>query len=1172
MRKILSILILTLLGVSAYAQVAVRGKVVDQNGEPVIGLTVLERGTQNGVVTDADGNYAITVRGADAVLEFNSLGYATVQETVGGRNVINVVAAEEALQLDAVVAIGYGSVRKRDLTTAVSVVSTEDIQLRPVTEASGFIQGKVAGVQVTQTSGLPGSGMTVRVRGASSIASSNDPLYVVDGVPVGTGNYAIAYLSPNDIETMQILKDASSAAIYGSRAANGVVLITTKHGSKGRGPTVEFNTYFGLSKVTHTYHVLNVAQYKELMEETGFVTLPDGLTDNTDWFNEAYRTGINQNYQFSVSNADDRSSYYIGAGYSDEEGIIRVAYNKRYNVKTSFETKIFNWLTAGSNVNFSHYRNNGIISGTGSNRAGVVLSVINTPTYAKVWDEGNSDWYWTQFYGANLTTPTENIARTEHNFDETDRIVGSVYGKIDFNEHLNFKSTVSMDRRWVHDYYFLDPIHTSYGRTQHGEATDTRSDDWRMVYDNIFTYNNTFADRHNIEVMAGTSATTSVWQNLSGSRNHFSPDYDNALFGINGGNKGGLRGQSQGYAEWAIMSYLGRIAYNYDSKYYVTVNFRADGSSKLAPGHKWGYFPSASVAWRVSSEPFMEDVEWISDLKLRAGWGQQGNQSGLGDYAWVQQYGTNYYDWTTTENAEAVPTLGGKSNIGNKDLTWETTTQSNFGIDLQTLRGKLNFTLDAYYKYTKDMLMNVPLPSPYPSIYRNEGEMSNWGVELAVNSVNFDRKDFRWTTDFNISMNRNRLEKLALQQVYYYASTSEALSENVVRMTPGKPLSSFWGLTALGVDPETGMIVYDDINGDGKVNNSDKHYIGNANPDFIWGLTNNLSYKGFNLSVLLTSSVGNDIYNASRIEMVGMYNGSNQIVDVLNRWRVPGQITDMPKSGELDNLKASTRWIEDGSYIKIKNITLSYDFGGKWMQKVRLSKLQPYVTLNNMFTFTRYSGYDPEMSQYTSATNMGIDWGTYPNVKGVVFGVNMAFANPESISGRHTPSASAALAALEASQAAAAAALEACKTAGESKEAENKALRDENARLLADVERLTKAAGDKDQGEGYFGEPIVAYFEIGKSVLSTTEKEHVKMAARRILAEGGKVRFRLSGNADSGTGSAARNEYLAKERANTVFSLMEELGVAEDRFDVSYNVSDMFDTPELNRCVIIDRQ
>ena len=992
MRKILTLALL-FLSVSVFAQQhSVKGTVTDQNGLPVIGMAVMEQGTTNGVVTDENGEYSITVSSPDVTLEFYSLGYETVTEAVRGRAVIDVVSGEEATALEGAVAIGYGTVKKQDLTTAVSVVSNEDMKLRPVSEASGFIQGKVAGVQVQQTSGLPGGGMTVRIRGASSIASSNDPLYVVDGVPVGEGNYAIAYLSPNDIESMSILKDASSAAIYGSRAANGVVLITTKQGKVSRGPQINFSGYVGLSNVAKTYDVLNVEQYKDLMDEIGAVTLPDGLKDETDWFKETYQTGVSQNYQISVSNGNDKIRYYLGGGYTDEQGIIDVAYNRRYNFKASVDSDLFDWISVGTNMAYSSYKSNGIISGTGSNRAGVVLSVINTPTYAKVWDEENPNWYWTNFYGANLTTPAENMARTENNYNQTDRLLLTGYATIKFTKNLNFKSTVTMDRRWTHDYSFLDPIHTSYGRTQHGTASSTRADDMRMVYDNILTYNNTWNGVHNFEAMGGTSATTSRWENLSGSRSYFSTEYNNVIWGLNGGNKGGLRGQSQGYAEWAIMSYLARVSYNYDSKYYITANIRADGSSKLAPGNKWGYFPSVSAAWRISAEPWMEDISWISDLKLRAGWGQSGNQSGLADYAWVQEYSTNYYDWTDEDYADAAPTLGGKSNIGNKDLTWETTTQTNVGIDFAILDNRVTFTLDGYYKYTKDMLMNVPLPSPNPSIYRNEGEMSNWGLEFAVSSVNIDRPDFTWNTDFNISMNRNRLEKLQLQQVYYYTKTSEALSEYVVRMTPGQPLSMFWGYNALGVDPETGMVIYEDINGDGKINSSDKQYIGNANPLFTFGMTNTLSWKGFNLSFLITGSVGNDIYNASKIEMIGMYNGSNQITDVLRRWRVPGQVTDIPKAGELDNLRASTRWVEDGSYLKIKNITLSYDFSGPWLkEKLNISRIQPYITLDNMITFTNYSGYDPEMSQYTSATSMGIDWGTYPNVKTVTFGVNVDF-------------------------------------------------------------------------------------------------------------------------------------------------------------------------------------
>ena len=986
------VFVMMLLGVTAYAQKrTVTGTVADGTGYPIIGMMVLEQGTQNGSVTDENGQYSITVSGPSSVLVFDALGYSTQTETVGSRSVIDVTALEESLTLDAVVAIGYGSVRKKDLTTAVSIVSTEDVNFRPVTEASGLIQGKVAGVQVQQTSGQPGSGMTVRVRGASSISSSNDPLYVVDGVPVGEGGYAIAYLSPNDIESMQILKDASSAAIYGSRAANGVVLITTKQGSKNQAPRISFSSFVGLNSVPKTFKVMNTAEYREYAKEFN-INIPETETDKHDWAEETYKLGVNQNYQVGVSGGSEKMRYYLGAGYNNETGVLPVSYSRRINTRASFDVDMYKWLTVGVNIAYSNYRSNGIISGTGANRAGVVLSVVNTPTYLEIWADDAHTMYNSNFYGlGGYTHPLENLARSENNFSSTDRAIMSAYAQINFTQHLNFKSTVSMDRRWVHSYSFLDPLKTQYGRTQHGEASDSRSDDIRMVYDNILTYQNTFSGKHNLEVMGGTSATTSDWQQLSGSRSHFSPDYNNAIWGLSGGNKGGLRGQDTGWSKWTILSFLGRAAYNFDSKYYLTVNFRADGSSKLAPGHKWGFFPSASAAWRLTGEEFLSGVEWLNDLKLRVGWGQQGNQSGLGDYAWVQTYGTNYFDWTKTEYADAVPTIGGITGMGNKDLTWETTTQTNLGVDYSLFGGRLSGSLDAYYKKTDNLLMWVPMPSPYPSLYRNEGSMSNWGVEFTVSAAPVVKNGFEWRTDFNISLNRNRLEKLTIRPVYTYGYVGDQLGDSVIRLEEGRPLSNFYGYKTHGVDPETGLVIYEDLDNNAVINDSDKTWIGSANPDFIFGWTHNLSYKGLNLSFLFTGSVGNKIFNVSKIDMIGMRNGANQLHDAVRRWRIPGQITDIPKAGEPDNIKASDMWVEDGSYLKLKNITLSYDIHSAWLKKANIARVQPYVTLANFVTFTKYSGYDPEVSQNSDATTMGLDFGTYPNIRTVTFGVNVDF-------------------------------------------------------------------------------------------------------------------------------------------------------------------------------------
>lgn len=415
---------------AAFAQSAptVTGTVTDQSGQPVIGATIIEQGTTNGATTGVDGSYSLKLRGGgnSANLIFQSLGFVSQTVAVNGRTKIDVKLAEDAVALDAVVAIGYGTVKQKDLTTAVSVVKTDDLARRPITSASGALQGKAAGVQVIQPNGSPGQGMVVRVRGASSISSSNDPLYVVDGVPVGEGNYAIAYLSPNEIESMQVLKDASSAAIYGSRAANGVVLITTKQGSRKRGPEISFSTFVGISKVTKSYDVLNARQYRDLMEENGAVSgLPADLTDRTDWFDETYSTGVNQNYQFSVSNGDENSSYYLGGGYTNEKGIINTTSSDRYNVKASFDKKIFKWVSANASTTFSHYTTKGtIISGSGRQpRRGVVVSAITTPTYAPIWDPENPQQFYNNFYGANLTSPRENMARTDYNQDVTDRLL-----------------------------------------------------------------------------------------------------------------------------------------------------------------------------------------------------------------------------------------------------------------------------------------------------------------------------------------------------------------------------------------------------------------------------------------------------------------------------------------------------------------------------------------------------------------------------------------------------------------------------------------------------------------------------------------------------------------------------------------------------------------------------
>ena len=962
------------------------GTVTDESGMPLVGVSVVIKGTNKGVATDFDGKYSLTDVPKGAVLQFSSVGYQTT-DVKANNSQLNIKLAEATQNLDEVVVVGYGTQKKGDVTTAITSVKTKDLEQRPVISAAQAIQGRAAGIQVVQPNGAPGAGLAVRIRGNTSISASNDPLYVVDGIPVQD----ISSIAPNDIESMQVLKDASSAAIYGSRAANGVVLITTKQGKRNE-PKVSVNTYIGVSEIAKKIPSLNTQQYYELMNETKAVATATlaGLTDKTDWYKETFRTGFTQNTQLSVSNASDNTKYYLSAGHTKEDGIIRSSFFERYNVRLNLETKMRQWLTFETNLSYADYESNGIISGLGANRAGVVLSVINTPHYAPIWSEktGEEGWYYYDFKGANLSHPVENISRRADNLLKNNRFVGSGSAIVQLMKGLRYKSTLAIDRLSSKENRFTDPKLTSYGRKNYGEAADIRKNNTLLTFDNILTFDKTFS-KHNLSLLGGTSFTNAKMDASEMYATHF---LTSDIKTLNAANKIG-QGSITNAEEWSMMSYLGRLSYNYDSKYLLTANFRADGSSKLAPGKRWGYFPSVSVGWRLSRESFLSNIEWLSELKLRGGWGQTGNQAGISSYAYLQRYKIARQNWWGNgANANAMITLTPNS-FSNPNLTWETTTQSNIGLDVALFKNRLAFAIDAYIKNTTNLLMEVPLPatSPVPSIYRNEGEMTNKGIEFSVDSRNLTG-ELEWNTNFNISLNRNKLNKLSLQKVYYYASTSEATSEQVVRITEGQPLGKFWGLISEGVDPQTGDIKYKDLNGDGRITVSDKTYIGDPNPDFTFGFTNDFSYKNFTLSVFFQGSYGNDIYNASRIETEGMYDGKNQSTAVLNRWKKRGDITDIPRAVKgTDNIKASSRWVEDGSYLRLKTLTLAYNLPTQALQQYGIRKVQPYLTAQNLWTLTNYKGFDPEVNEGLSGPTMGIDWGTYPQTKSFIFGLNIEF-------------------------------------------------------------------------------------------------------------------------------------------------------------------------------------
>lgn len=969
------------LGASAQ-QIAVAGTVTDNSTEPLIGATVLEKGTSNGTTTDFNGDFSLSVKeGATIVVSY--VGYISKELPAAPK--MKFTLEENRQILDDVVVIGYGSVKRRDVTTAISSVTTEDIDQRPIISAGLAMQGKAAGVTVISPTGQPGGDLVIRVRGTTSFNGSNAPLYVVDGVPVDNINF----LSPTDIADMQILKDASSAAIYGSRAANGVVLITTKRGQEGNAK-ITLNAQLSFNKVAKKIDVLNSEQYKELQDEIGLISIPDGLPDRTDWHDETYSTGHTQNYQLSISNGNDMMKYYISGGYQKERGILDISYFQRFNFRMNVESKVRKWLTLYANVSYSDYTSNGAgAMGTGSNRGGTVLSVINTPTYAPIWDEINPDQYYNNFYGvSNITSPLENMARAENDKSKETRLIASGSLLFTILPELTFKTTFSLDRRNAVETTFVDPVSTAYGRENYGIGTDSRNMNTVLTFDNVINYVKDFKD-HNIDIMLGSSWTDSDYTNSY----IYGTNYrDSSIQTLNAANKISWSSTYTGASQWGIMSYFARASYNYLSKYLLTANVRFDGSSRLHPDHRWGAFPSVSAAWRMSSESFMEDLTWLNDLKIRGGWGMTGNQNGIGDYAYLQTYSITRIDWTVEGQENSVPSITA-STLRNSDLTWETTVQTNFGFDFTAFRNRLTVNFDVYYKRTYDMLMDVDLPesgsSVATSIQRNEGEMTNKGLEFNISSRNFEG-EFEWTTDFNMSFNRNKLTKLTLQQVYTAATTSEFIDEDVVRNEVGRSLGGFYGYVAEGVDPETGEMIYADLNGDGKVTSSDRTYIGDPNPDFTFGMTNTFSWKGFNLSILIQGSYGNDIYNASRIETEGMYDGKNQSTRVLARWRVPGQVTSVPKAGW--DIKNSTYFVEDGSYLRVKNVALSYNVKAPVLKRLGISKLQPYISATNLLTWTSYSGMDPEVNQWgDSGAVQGIDWGTYPHCRSYVFGINVEF-------------------------------------------------------------------------------------------------------------------------------------------------------------------------------------
>lgn len=960
------------------------GRVTDSHGNVMPGVTIQVKGTTIGTVTDAQGNYEIDVPD-NAVLIVSSIGFQTQELKVNGLTNLNITLQVSSAGLNEVVVIGYGSQEKKDLTGAVSVVSSKEIANRPIVNLGEALQGQAAGVDVTSNSGKPGAGLTIRVRGSSSISAGNDPLYVVDGIPMTD----ISTINPDDIQSISVLKDAASASIYGTRAANGVVVITTKKGKAGQS-NINFSAYYGITSPTKMLPVLNAKEYQDYAnEQKGSQVITDSMVqaNNINWPDQVFRQGYQQNYQLAFSGGSEKTQHYISFNYMDQVGMIKPAAYRRWSGRLNLTTQAAKWLTLSTNTTLTQDHDRDVTDNASVARGGVVLSALETPpTVPKFAPDGT--------IGINPLTGWENpLGAILGNYNRTleNRLISDLNAKIKIWRGLSFESRLGLDYSNGNNTYFLDPFLTTYGRQTGGQQSRTVTSNLTWLSEQLLSYSAVWG-KSNFSALAGWTAQNShtLGTNISGS--FLNPIYRHLPWDEMYLRDSIKQPGTTSIDEWALISYLGRITYNYADKYLIQANIREDQSSKFAPGNRSAVFPSFSAGWRISQEPFMKDISTISDMKIRASWGQNGNQEGIGSYSYLPLSNINPITGSVTA-----------STIAPQSLTWETTTQTDIGVDATFFNGRISFSGDYYHKKTRNVLINIPLPSQagFSTAPVNAASMQNIGEEFLVSARTMDKPNLQWNTSLNISFNQNKILSIGEGIKFMNAYGSIYTRGNSIALVQGYGLGEFYGYVAEGVDPQTGHELYLTKKGT-KTDNpspSDRVLMGNAQPKFVYGMTNDLSYKHFTLTVFIQGSQGNKIFNAGQLEGEAMVNSANQYKAVIDRWKKPGDITSMPgvsMNGSTNNSLISTRFLENGSYLRFKTITLSYDFNTKILSKIGMKDASVYISGNNLITITKYSGFDPEVNSYGNLSNsndnrnisLGVDNGAYPQAKMIIFGLN----------------------------------------------------------------------------------------------------------------------------------------------------------------------------------------
>ncbi|TVT41973.1 TonB-dependent receptor [Hymenobacter setariae] len=973
------------------------GKVLDENGAGLPGVTVRLKGTAAGTATDEQGNFTLAGVPEDATLLISYVGYKTQEVRARRASGLTVRLVPTQGQLNEVVVVGYGTQQRKNLIGAIAKVDPSDTKALPVGSFDAQLQGKVPGVQISSNSGVPGQAVNVRVRGATTINGSNTPLYVVDGVfinnnslqTISTGGKAtspIADLNPSDIESIEVLKDADATALYGARGANGVILVTTKRGNFNQKPKVNVDVSQGWAKAAKLWDLATGPEHATLVNEYwlntngNYATRPfrpaseggRGLPEEQPTFDrlgQVFRTARLQNYDVSVSGGNAASRYYLGGGYTKQESILRPIDFQRANFKLNLDQKLSDKVQIGVSNTFTRtYRNEGR-AGDGP-AGGLLQAALHTPTLLSPYDESGRLVSRASFDNVQLLIDNYDVNSTSL------RYIGNLYGDVQLLPNLKFRTSLGVDFNNYDEKEYWNTLLIA-GAGVGGLATSSNAQYTSLLNENTLTYRQQWG-KHRVGVVVGQGLQSDTYHRTFAQGTGFP---NNSFREISAAS---VTSSTENWTGYRLASFFGRVDYNFDDRYLLNVSFRADGSSRFGAANQWGYFPSVGAAWRVKQEKFLQEARWLSDLKLRASYGLTGNQNGIGNFAarGLWSGGANY--------------LGGPGiapqQLGNENLKWEQTSQANVGLDLGFLDNRITLEFNAYYKYTKNGLIQLtePATTGFSSYWSNAVEISNKGLEFALNTVNLrSAGGLNWTTNFNIASNVNNIEQLA--------TPIQFGSRNLILQQQGTPLYSFWVYKQLYVDPQTGNAVYDDVNKDGKITAADRQIVGSIWPKFFGGFTNTLTYKGFDASVLVSFQSGNKVYNHNRF--FGEGGGARDDARVifasnLARWQKPGDVTDVPKADGINvnnYLDGGSRWLEDGSFIRLRNVSLGYTLPESVTRHLLGGTVRLYAQGTNLVLLTKYTGLDPESASSSDANQQGIDLGTPPQPRSWQVGVNATF-------------------------------------------------------------------------------------------------------------------------------------------------------------------------------------